>query len=193
MRSKRSTKKRQTRRKRTFRPRKMSGGGTSARFVLKSIGTISSDGAGLISDDTTCDQVYNVPAGNFSSLAALYEMYIVRAISVKYFPINVGEEDFATTYRGSSGTFIDYDGTSVASTFANAVEYDTFKMHQSRAVIKRYVGIPKKLRTELNSTTAVFDTDNKNVLIRLIGQTFTNATPFWYFVKKYYVEFLSVK
>lgn len=159
---------------------------------LRTTTLISSDGAGNIGVVTggimTAQQVTG--AGNYSALANIYDQFEVHAMKYELFAYRVGAESatIPPVSRGNLASIVDMDGSTLPTSILSAAEYATFKNHQPRNNIKRYVVIPKKHRPELNDFAVGYSTDNDNVTIYFIGDSWSNNSTAFYAVKTWYVK-----
>lgn len=171
-------------------------GKSAYQVILKDTGIIASDGAGNIQFDFRPSQVAATPLDDYLSCTTMYNQYSVKAISVRLFAINVGEESAPppANFRGRLGTFMDYDGAGVSTTLGGAVQYNSFRMVPARAgKIGRYMKISRSQRPKLNQTQggALFDAQNSDSALRVIGENFTPATDQYWYVARYYCTFYS--
>lgn len=179
-RRKRRTTKRRYKRRRSY---KRSLNQAGARFILKEVDTINAS-AGVFTVDFNAAGVSTMP--DWSALQALYDSFEVKAISVIIRPINVGDESGGTPHtRGNVGSIIDMDGGGLPTSMTTAYEYNSFKLHNARHAIKRYLPIPRKYRPNMNDISVGYNSNNNNSTIRILGDNFSNSSQYWYMVKYY--------
>lgn len=190
-RSRRTRRTRRSKRSRQSRGRKAFMNAASMFTTLRQVATSTSDAFGAFTLDTTPTGITGAP--DWANFQALYDSFVVHAIKITLFPINVGDESSGVPhFRGSLASIIDLDGTSVSNTVATMVEYDSFKLHPSRqSKISRYLKIPKNRRIKINDLAAGFNAANDNCHIRFVGENFTASQQQYYFVRKYWVSFIG--
>lgn len=155
---------------------------TGQAFKLKVVGTVASNSSGLINHQLTASSVTTV--ADMTSLANLFDSFVVHAIKMKLIPADVGGED--SFERGNMCRVVDMDGLALPTTIAQALEYDSFKMFQPRDTHVTYLKIPKRYRPIMNEFTT-YNSDNKNSTIIVIGDNFTVSQTFYYFVHTFYI------
>ncbi len=179
--------KRYQKKRRNVRAHKMIKNQWPQTYKLKATGTLTTDGAGALTFNTQAGGVTTI-GGDYTNLSSLYDSFIVKGMSVRIFPVNVGAENpGAAIIRGNLGSVIDMDGTGLPATIAAQIEYNSFKMHSSRSPAKRYIGIPPAYRPDINDLGIGFSAGNKNTAIQYRLEGFGAAQLAYYYLITWYV------
>lgn len=142
-------------------------GNRGIQLKLKHVTFIPSNGSGVINSTVAASLV--TAASNYTALSSLYDAFAVKAIKVKYIPLNVGAEGLSGStnpyVRGTTIDFVDVDGTSIPTTVAGAIEYGNAKCQDPRKPFTRYWKIAKRYRSQMNDFASGWNTQNKDTTL----------------------------
>lgn len=155
---------------------------------LKFPTVITSSGSGTFNDVRTLSNITS--AANYTDLSGLYDQFAIYAFKIKYIPYNIGNESSVTgNVRGNCCTLVDWNNANLPNSVGTASQWDSFKLVPAYLPHTRYVKISKQHRPNLNSFSVGFDTtNNDNVAIICIGDSFSNSQTQFYIVLTFYIK-----